>query len=304
MNFNSFKELCNFLLNDEISFHFALQNNLIKRNRICDCGGELIWAIDNSEKYGYRFRCSKSRKICKNSYSILHGTWFWKSNLSLTDQILIIYCYCLEISSCQLKGMINISSSNTTADWMNYFNDICAIYLSETNNEKIGGIGRIVEIDESLIFKRKNNRGRISVSQQEKTWLFGGICRETKDTFFKLVSDRTESTLMQVLQDNVIEGTTIYSDQWRGYLNLEAYGYNHSTVNHSENFLSPEDNTIHTQTIERTWRGIKESIPLSTRYAQRERLIIQYIFKKKTNWFNLTYSERFNLLLRLISNYY
>ena len=50
--------------------------------------------------------------------------------------------------------------------------------------------------------------------------------------------------------------TTIYSDQWRSYINLEQYGYNHLTANHSKNFVDPKTFT-HSQAIESNWRPMK-----------------------------------------------
>lgn len=45
----------------------------------------------------------------------------------------------------------------------------------ELDNEKIGGPGRTVEIDESKFGKRKYHRGK----RVDGVWVFGGIERET-----------------------------------------------------------------------------------------------------------------------------
>lgn len=184
---------------------------------------------------------------------------------------------------------------------MNYYRDLCIIYLNETNTGKIGGNNLTVEIDESKIFKNKNNIGRLSRGQEECEWVFGGICRETKDTFFVIVQNRTEQTLLRCIQENIELGTKIISDCWRSYRNLSEYGYEHETINHSQNFLSPEDATIHTQTIERCWRDLKQNIPLGSPYDSRDSYLYVYSFKKRTNWYNISIGERFNLLLLLIS---
>lgn len=304
MEFKSYNNLCRYLNNEDIALEFAINKNLIKTTRICQCGGILNWYKENRKKYGYIFRCSKSKSLCGKQYSILHGTWFWNSNMSLIDQILIIYAYCLELTSLQFCGMFGINSSHTIADWQNYFRDICTIYINEMPNRKIGGVGLTVEIDESKIYKRKNHTGRLTAHESHSDWVFGGICRETKDAFFCIVEDRTENTLIQKILENVELGSHIVSDCWRSYTNILNHGYIHSTVNHSENFLNPANLNIHTQTIERAWRGLKDNIPKSSRYETRLSYLIVYEFKRRTNWYNLKYEERFELLLNLISQYY
>jgi hypothetical protein len=298
----SYNSLCRQLSNEEQGFTFAINKGLIRKKRNCECGAELSYAVDSRQKFGHRFRCTKT--ACNKTYSILHGTWFAKSKLPIHDQILLIYCYCLDATSTQLIGMFNFGSRQTAADWSNYFRDICAIYLSECSKMKIGGPGLTVEIDETKIFKRKNITGRLLLEEERGEWLYGGICRETNETFFRIVTDRTEATLMKLLQENVETGTHILSDGWASYRNIPNYGYTHSTVNHSENFVSPLDPNVHTQKIERTWRSVKENIPKSSRYEARTSYILEFSFKKKTNWYALSANERFSLLLSLIARFY
>jgi hypothetical protein len=216
----------------------------------------------------------------------------------------MIYCYALETTSFQLSNIFGLGSKSTVADWANYASDISALYLSEASSRKIGGPEATVEIDETQIFRNKNHAGRLTGEQARRKWLFGGICRETKETFFVLISDRSEATLMAALQAHVVAGTRIISDGWAAYRNIPSYGFPHEWVNHSENFLSPEDGDIHTQTIERAWRGVKENIPQGTRYEARLRHIINYGFKGHTDWYNMTAGQRFALLIDLISRFY
>ena len=67
---------------------------------------------------------------------------------------------------------LRIGSNNTLVDWYNFVREVC-LEISNLNNQKIGDLGEIVEIDESEFWKRKHNRGR----RVNGCWVFGGIER-------------------------------------------------------------------------------------------------------------------------------
>ncbi|MGL6009028.1 MAG: transposase [Culicoidibacterales bacterium] len=84
-------------------------------------------------------------------------------------------------------------------------------------------------MDESKLSKRKFNVGRVVRSP----WVIGGVDIVTGDMFFKEVLFRNRSTIASVLSECVEIGSTIITDCWSGYVNLEELGYIHMTVNHS-----------------------------------------------------------------------
>ena len=60
---------------------------------------------------------------------------------------------------------------------------MCAVVLSRhTADEKLGGEGRVVEIDESKFGRRKYQHER-AVDRQ---WVFGGIERDSKRCFLQI----------------------------------------------------------------------------------------------------------------------
>ena len=93
-----------------------------------------------------------------------------------------------------------------------------------------------VEIDESKSGKRIYNKGRLVEGQ----WVIGGICHETiKDVFLVLCPEnkRDAATLMEIIDRHVNKDSTIITDCWRAYDQLDADGWAHATVNHNYNFI-------------------------------------------------------------------
>ncbi|XP_017466934.1 PREDICTED: uncharacterized protein LOC108359533 [Rhagoletis zephyria] len=117
---------------------------------------------------------------------------------------------------------------------------------------KIGGVGSIVEIDESKFGRRKYHRGHAVEGQ----WVFGGVERGTNKCFLVPVEKRDKETLLAVIKNWILPNTTIVSDFWKAYDCLSDEGYVHFKVN----FKDPETQQ-HTNTIEGLWRHVKYSIP-------------------------------------------
>ena len=124
-------------------------------------------------------------------------------------------------------------------------------------NIKLGGRGKTIEIDESMFGnKLKYNRGRIS----RGTWVFGMVERGSGRALTFRVPNRTRETLVTGLIQQFVEpGTTIISDKFSPYFNLNHVGYVHLMVNHSENFVDPYTGA-HTNTIEGLWSQVKRKL--------------------------------------------
>jgi len=79
--------------------------------------------------------------------------------------------------------------------------------------------------------------------------VFGGVERESGKTF--LVPDRIADILKAVIDAWIEPGTTVISECWGAYRDIDAEGYTHRTVNHSIGFVD-ERTGAHTNTTEST----------------------------------------------------
>ncbi len=242
------------------------------------------------------FKCSARAQNCYFKRSIRHGpSWFSNSNLSIATILEITYCWVYDYPTKVIQRELDIGSDTTLVDWKNYCREVCSVTL-EKENEMIGGEGKIVEIDESKFGKRKYNRGRKVTGQ----WVLGGIERGSNRMFMKPVEKRDRATLLAIIKDHVLPGTTVYSDCWKAYDCLSDEGFIHGQVNHSIEFVSPEG--VHTQRIESTWRAIKAKIG---KYGTRKHLydgyLAEYMVKKK---YLSDRHDKFEVFLKLISKLY
>jgi transposase-like protein len=72
----------------------------------------------------------------------------------------------------------------------------------------------------------------------------------------RVVADVQKKTLQEQLRENVEEGSTLMTDQWVGYNNLENT-YIRETINHTFEYVREH---VHTNSIENFWSLLKRSI--------------------------------------------
>jgi transposase-like protein len=143
----------------------------------------------------------------------------------------------------------------------------------EGSSVKIGRPNKSVEIDESKFGRRRYHTGHPS----EGLWVFGGVERESRETFLVPIKDRTAETLMAVICDWIEPGTTVISDSWGSYRGLGSHGYTHRIVDHSINFVDPHTGA-HTNTILSTWHQVKAFIGQYNRGEDYQFHLAHYLF--------------------------
>ena len=141
-------------------------------------------------------RWSMQNSRCRSSRSIREGSYFDKSHLGINKILIFVYLWCKNCTNKFIKQELEINQK-TSVDWNRFCLDIVVFFYEneEISREQTGGVGQIVEIDESVFSKRKYNRGRLV----KETWVFGGVNRDDSNQIFaEIVPDRTKKTLLEV----------------------------------------------------------------------------------------------------------
>jgi transposase-like protein len=72
------------------------------------------------------------------------------------------------------------------------------------------------------------------------------------------VENAARATLMPHIQRHVLPASTIYTDEWKSYMQLGKKGYQHRRIQHKAQIYV--SGTVHTNTIEGFWSLVKRGL--------------------------------------------
>ena len=232
-----------------------LQEQGILRNSVAcsQCGENMSMTENRAKTDGHIFRCRRCDKV----KSIRSSSFIETSKLTLEQFIFLLYFWSTQESVKQVCTHLALSE-HTVCDWMNFIRNICSWKLLKLN-QQIGGIGRVVQIDESLIYKPKYWVGHGLRAKQK--WVVGFYDVNMRYGFARFIENRTSNTLLELIKTHIRAGTEVHTDGWSGYRGLGDIDvqprFIHKVVNHAHNFRDPETG-VHTNNVEAYWASLKQ----------------------------------------------
>ena len=130
-------------------------------------------------------------------------------------------------------------------------------HMADADGEwPLGGPDGDIEADETYIGGRTTG-GKRGRGAPNKTVVFGMLERDG-DVMTKVVPNGQKKTLQPIIEENVVAGSTIHTDELKSYSGLTKAGFEHETVNHSVGeYVS---GSSHLNGIEGFWARLKLSI--------------------------------------------
>ncbi|MCY4642973.1 MAG: IS1595 family transposase [Gammaproteobacteria bacterium] len=216
------------------------------------CGGTEHITRSKTQKYQYWHKDCRKRFTAKTN-TIMHA-----SPIEVRKWLVAMYYVMTDrkgISSLELSKQLGITQKSS---W----------YMLQRIREACGGNGfqlsNIVEVDETYLGgkeqnKHKSKQLKVGGGTTGKQPVIGMRERGGKVKAMS-IKDAKGNTLREVVRENVEKGSTVYTDDFRGYRGLVGsgrwpYDYNHKAVNHSAKEYV--NGMIHTNGIESVWALLK-----------------------------------------------
>ena len=234
------------------------------------CGCNMKFEKQSNNWFWVCNRRVNGKKCNRGKFSIRAGTFLGKSKVSIQAIIWIVWHFVHNLTENQCKQYTNIGQKNckTIVNWYGKCREVCSTWIWQ-NKPKLGGFGKIVEMDEShFAGAAKYGKGRRLGEhpwEGSNKWGFGLIERGSLDCVLKTVhASRSRAILMPLINESCADGTVFCSDGWKAYAklseNAELEDTLHFPVNHTNNYGNPVTGA-HTQSIEGTWIHCKNFLP-------------------------------------------
>ena len=226
--------------------NFAMEINIIKKARVCwECisSMQLKNYARSVDRCAWRYMTTK----CKNykNFSVRELSFFDRLKISLRKILRIIVRYsCLGSRTSLIRG-INIDKKTH----LKIFSKLVDL-IPRTNfeNNKLGGPGVIIQIDETMLnYKCKSHRGRSPTNKTDALCIVEFKDKITR-VFASIIPNKKQETIVPIICAQVASNSIIWTDEHKSYSCLSKFGYIHDSVSHKYEFITGEG--VNTQAVE------------------------------------------------------
>lgn len=264
------------------------------------CGRKDVVFLHNQRKW----QCKSVHP--KRQFSAKVGTIFKDSPIPLEKWIVAVWMLsnCRNgVSSYEIARAIGVTQKSA---WFMLHRIRLGLQDKQSGGKLGGGPHSKVEVDETFIGGKARNmhrsrRDRVAVVGKyvAKTAVLGMLERGGK-VKAQVIGQRVGKQMQQIINDNVVPGTWVMTDEFSGYVGLSK-NYTHLVANHLERYVH---GNVHTQGMENFWSLLKRGLG-GTYVAVEPFHLFRYVDEQAFRFNNrkdvdgnkLTDSDRFDIAM-------
>lgn len=255
---------------DEAAAFSFVEGIIWPQGPVCPhCGGvERITAIKPNPEKRVRMGLKKCGQ-CKGQFTVRVGTIFEESKLPMTKWLQAIFLMCSSkkgVSAHQLHRTLEITYKTA---WFLAHRIREAMRSGEL--APFGGNGGAVEVDETYIGREPGKP--IKRAFHHKLKVLTLVDRETGRARSMVVDNIRPATIAPIVLGNLHREARLMTDEAGHYLHVGKEFAQHGIVRHGQDeYVSPEDRTIHTNTIEGYFSIFKRGMKGVYQHASKKHL--------------------------------
>ena len=201
---------------------------------------------------------------CAHHIHPMAGTIFHRSHTSLQKWFFAIYLFTTTRHGVAAKELQRQLSVTYKTAWR-MAHQIRKLMADADGEYPLDGT---VEVDETYVGGKRSG-GKRGRGAPGKTVVFGMLERDG-DVMTKIVPDVRKKTLQPIIEENVVAGSAVHTDELKSYGGLGKAGYDHETVNHGAGEYV--DGDCHVNGLEGFWARLKLSIRGTHVHVSRKHL--------------------------------
>ncbi|KCZ80230.1 hypothetical protein H312_02380 [Anncaliia algerae PRA339] len=227
---------------------YLMELNFLKKENICkECKVYTKFYSHKRSFDNYAWRCmnKKCRKY-KAYFNIRTDSFFEGIKIHFKDILRVILKYACSLQSFMIKKSLDISG-NTVDKIIKKL--IHKIPEQDFRNNKLGGPGFIVQIDETMMnYKCKSHRGRSPENKSDALCIIEFRDKITR-VYCTLIENKKAETIIPIICNQVASGSKIWTDEHKSYSSLSKNGFIHESICHKYEFINSQTG-VNTQAVE------------------------------------------------------
>jgi len=194
-------------------------------------------------------------------------TPFHRTRTPLRDWFYVIFLFCASPNGVAAKEVQRQIGVTYKTAWR-MCHEIRKYMTALDSDDPLGGFGETVEVDEAILGGSISGKGSGYMGNKS---IVVGMLERGGELITRVVTRRTKIAMHALIQEHILPGSTINTDEMGGYKDIGHKGYRHVKVNHSRGQYATKAGAG-VNALEGFWAQLQRSIVGTHIHVSRDHL--------------------------------